>query len=146
MSHPIRFARQVLFLDPDDCVPPHGLDLTTGSRDAQKVDFLTFAFKTEGFDPKEPALVGYPDGAGKVQLLSGTHRHEAARRANIRLPVKMVMRSSVEAAWGLDDWARVIADIPVEDLLWAPVGEPQSPPGIDERIDLRRDYVNDEVP
>lgn len=81
----IRFARQVLFLHPDDCIPPHGLALTVGSRDSLKVERLMIAFMREGFDPKEPALVGYPDGSGKVQLLSGTHRHEAAKRADIYL-------------------------------------------------------------
>ena len=136
----IRFARQVLWLHPDDCVPPHGLDLTAGSRDSIKVERLTLAFFGAGFDPREPALVGYPDGSGKVQLLSGTHRHEAARRANIMLPVKIVLRSEVEAAWGLDEWRKVIADIPVKQLLWAPVGEPTPAPGIDERIDLSKGY------
>lgn len=60
----IRFARQVLWLHPDDCIPPHGLDLTDGSRDSIKVERLFWAFISEGFDPKEPALVGYPDGSG----------------------------------------------------------------------------------
>lgn len=136
----IRFARQVLFLHPSDCLPPHGLDLTVGSRDSLKVEMLAEAFANEGFDPNMPALVGYPTAEKVIQLLSGTHRHEAARRVNILLPVKIILRSIVEASWGLDDWRKVIADIPVEQLMWAQVGDPVPPPGIDERVDLSGGY------
>ena len=136
----IRFARQVLFLHPDDCLPPHGLDLTAGSRDSLKVERLVEAFAKDGFDPKEPALVGYPTASKTIQLLSGTHRHTAAKRAGIMLPVKVVMRSTVEASWGLEEWKKVIADVPVEELMWAPVGPAQPPPGLDERVDLSQGY------
>lgn len=55
-------TRQYILLDPEDCDPdpPHGLDLTPGSRDSIKVDWLVEAFARDGFDPDEPALVGYP--------------------------------------------------------------------------------------
>lgn len=131
-----RFARQVLLLDPSDCLPPHGLDLSPGSRDSIKVEQLYDAFMKNGFDPKMPALVGYPDESKKIQLLSGTHRHEAATRANILLPVKIILRSTVEAAWGLEQWKSVIADIPVHELEWAEVQPATDMPGLDERIDL----------
>lgn len=136
----LRFARHFVLLHPTDCIPPHGLDLTPGSRDSLKVEMLYEAFIKHGFDPKMPALVGYPDGNGMIQLLSGTHRHTAATRANIFLPVKIILRSIVEASWGLEDWAKVIADIPVSELACMPVQSPVPPPGIDERIDLSQGY------
>lgn len=104
----------ITWVDADDCYPPHGLDLTT-AHDAEKVNMLMEAFATEGFDKSKPALVGYPFD-GKVQLLSGTHRHEAARRVGIQLPVTLWLQSSIEDAWGLPTWVRVVKDIPVEEL------------------------------
>src|ERR1035437_51436 len=98
-----RYARQYLLLHPDDCIPPHGLDLTPGSRDSIKVEYLEEYFRAYGFDKSKPALVGYPLN-GKVQLLSGTHRHEAAKRVNMMLPVAMRLSSYVEAAWGTLEW------------------------------------------
>lgn len=98
-----RFARHYVLLHPDDCEPPHGLDLEPGSRDSIKVERLTEAFARDGFDKTMPALVGYPLD-GRVQLASGTHRHEAAKRAGIRLPVKLTLRSHVEAMWGTPAW------------------------------------------
>lgn len=133
-----RYARQYMWVSPDDCDPPHGLDLTVGSRDTLKVEMLTEAFARDGFDSRQPALVGYPLN-GRIQLLSGTHRHEAARRAGIRLPVRMVMRSEVEAAFGTALWAHVIRDLPLAELEHAPVKEGGTPPGLDERVDLSRD-------
>ena len=134
-----RFARQYVLLHPDDCDPPHGLDLEPGSRDSIKVEWLTEAFARDGFDPKMPALVGYPLD-GRVQLASGTHRHEAAKRAGIRLPVKMTLRSHVEATWGTPAWQQLIEDLSVESLELAPVKEGGVPPGLDERVDLRGGY------
>lgn len=135
-----RFARLYVLLHPDDCDPPHGLDLTDGSRDSLKVERLTEAFISNGFDPNEPALVGYPLN-GRVQLATGTHRHEAAQRAGILLPVNMKLRSQVEAMWGTPEWAKLIEDIKVRDLELAPVPEGGEPPGLDERVDLSRDIV-----
>lgn len=136
-----RYARQYILVHPDDCDPPHGLDLTAGSRDSLKVERLTEAFLKSGFDPNEPALVGYPLN-GRIQLLSGTHRHEAAKRANILLPVKMVLRSIVEASWGMPGWLeKLIVDVPVKDLECALVPPASPPPGLDERVDLTKDLV-----
>ncbi len=132
-----RFARQYVLLHPDDCDPPHGLDMYPGSRDWMKVERLKQAFIGQGFDPNEPALVGYPRD-GRVQLLSGTHRHLAAKQAGIALPVTLKLRSVVEAAWGTDAWDDLIKDVPVKDLEMAPVCEGGTPPGLDERVDLSR--------
>jgi len=76
----------------------------------------------------------------RIQLVSGTHRHEAAKKTGIRLPVKVMLRSSVEAMWGKPTWDNFIADIKVRDLELVPVKEENDvPPGLDERVDLTRD-------
>lgn len=134
----MRTAKQYILVDPNDCDPPHSLDLTPGHRDDIKVTWLTEAFAKDGFSKKHSALVGYPLN-GRIQLLSGTHRLEAAKRAGIRIPVKMQLRSIVEATWGTDGWLELIKDIPVEDLEEAEVKEGGEAPGLDERVDLSRD-------
>ncbi len=115
----MRRTRMLVWVDPHDCLPPHGLD-DKSRRDMIKVHDLTMAFVLMGFDVKYPALVGYVVG-GKIQLLSGTHRHMAALLAKIKLPVTLWLRSDVEATWGTDLWPTVIADIPVHVLENMPV-------------------------
>lgn len=137
----MRTARAFIWVDPSDCDPPHGLDLAPGSRDSLKVEMLVEEFSKNGFDLNQPALVGYPLN-GRIQLLSGTHRHTAAIRAGIRLPVTMKLRSVVSAAWGTPDWDNLIEDIPVKDLECAVVQDPVPPPGLDEQIDLTKGYEN----
>lgn len=134
-----RFARKYILLHPDDCLPPHSLDLSPGSRDLIKVKELESFFRQEGFDKTKAALVGYPYN-NAIQLLSGTHRHEAARRANIMLPVTLVLRSLVEARWGTPSWYNLIKDIAVEDLECVEVGENTPPAALADRIDLARDF------
>jgi hypothetical protein len=86
------------------------------SRDVSKVAMLVNAFKENGFDLNMPALIGCPLD-GKIQLLSGTHRHLAAKQVGIRLPVSLWLRSDIECLWGTEEWAKVLEDIPVKDLL-----------------------------
>lgn len=106
----------VLFLDPQDCDPPHGLDLSS-EHDWQKCKMLAEAFMEKGFDFSKSALVGYPYN-GRIQLLSGTHRHQAALWTGTKLPVTPWLRSDVEMSWGLlEKWLRVMRDIPVLELL-----------------------------
>lgn len=53
----------------------------------------------------------------RAALLSGTHRHEAAKRAGIKLPLTIWLRTDIEVTWGhLDEWRRVMQDIPVAVL------------------------------
>lgn len=105
----------VVWVDPNDCEPPHGLDLQA-PHDADKVNMLVKAFSESGFDKTKPALVGYPVD-GRVQLLSGTHRHEAAKRTNTKLPIVFWLRSTIESAWGsLDDWLHLMKDLSVAEL------------------------------
>lgn len=105
----------ITWVAPNDCFPPHGLDLTAGSRDWLKVKRLFEQFRQTGFDERQPALVGYPFD-GKIQLLSGTHRHMAARFAEILLPVTLWLRSDIERCWGLPTWIKIMYDIPVQEL------------------------------
>jgi len=106
----------VIWLSASDCEPPHGLDMTYDSRDYRKVKWLYEMFVEDGFDLSKSALVGYPLN-GRVQLLSGTHRHRAAQHSGIKLPVTLWLRSYVEAYWGLPEWTEMTADIPVRDLI-----------------------------
>lgn len=105
---------RLIWIKPTDCDPPHGLDLQW-KHDSDKVADLERQFRQEGFSLQKPALVGYPKD-GRIQLLSGTHRHLAAICADIMLPVTMWLRSYVEAAWGTEHWDDIIRDIPVSDL------------------------------
>jgi hypothetical protein len=105
----------ITWVKAEDCYPPHGLDMSW-EHDYNKVEMLVNAFSKEGFNKDEPALVGYPLD-DKIQLLSGTHRHEAALRTDIELPVVVWLRSDVEKTWGkLDDWIHVMEDISVNEL------------------------------
>lgn len=122
----------ITWLDPSDCNPPHGLDLSPGSRDTLKVEDLESQFCESGFDKTKSALVGYPL-EGKIQLLSGTHRHEAAVRAGIKLPVTLFLRSYVEAYWGTEMWPTMLQDISVSELLSWDTGESLPPPTLIEQ-------------
>lgn len=132
-----RYSKRYILAHPEDCIAPHGLDLTEGGRDAIKVDHLYSCFTKDGFDPNEPALVGYPLN-DKIQLLTGTHRHEAAKRANMMLPITIHLRSAVEAAWGTPAWDILIQDIPVKDLENVII-ERSEIAGLNERVDLSKD-------
>jgi hypothetical protein len=110
----MRKVRQYIWVDPKDCIPPHGLDMES-KRDYEKVERLTKEFKANGFDLNMPALVGYPL-EDKIQLLSGTHRHLAAIKAGIKLPITLWLRSDVERMWGTELWVGLIDDIPVKKL------------------------------
>lgn len=83
--------------------------------DFKKVEALQHAFESVGFDTSKPALVGYVVD-GMIQLLSGTHRHMAALRCDVMLPVTLWLRSDVEEMWGTELWSRVIEDMPVDEL------------------------------
>ncbi len=110
----MRTARQFVWVHPDDCEPPHGLNMND-PRDYEKVNYLRECFLEKGFDLDQPALIGYPLN-GKIQLLSGTHRHLAAKQAGILLPVSLWLRSDIERMWGTMGWEKAIEDISVRDL------------------------------
>jgi hypothetical protein len=62
-------------------------------------------FIVDGWGEQQEALVGYPLD-GKIQLLSGTHRHAAAILAELsRIPVIVKPIKDVKDAFGdLDKW------------------------------------------
>lgn len=109
-----RKACTLVWIDPEECDAPHGLDMSN-PHDFNKVEALREDFIKEGFNKDYPALVGYPLN-GRIQLLSGTHRHLAAKQAGIKLPVTLWLRSDVEETWGTDWWDKTIQDIPVKEL------------------------------
>jgi len=119
----------LVWVEADDCIPPHGLDMGA-PHDACKVEMLRREFVQNGFGPDYPALVGYPLD-GKIQLLSGTHRHLAAKQAKIYIPVTLWLRSDIERMWGTDLWESAIQDIPVKDLIHYPVKDGFSVPEYD---------------
>ena len=106
----------ITWVHAQDCFPPHGLDMTA-PRNYKKVEMLIEAFTRDGgFDKSKSALLGYPLD-GKIQLLSGTHRHRAAEATGILLPVMLWLRSDIERVWGdLESWVHVMRDIPVSLL------------------------------
>ena len=110
----MRKEKQYMWVNPDDCMAPHGLDMSSEYH-YNKVEWLRKQFVEDGFSLNESALVGYPLD-GKIQLLSGTHRHRAAKLAGIDLPVTMWLRSDIERLWGTPEWMEVTEDISVNDL------------------------------
>jgi hypothetical protein len=100
----------------------------TWEHDVAKVEMLRQAFVESGFDLSQPALVGYPLD-GKIQLVSGTHRHLAAKQAGIVLPITLWLRGDIEEMWGTELWPDVIRDIPVRLLQnWAITDGPKRSP------------------
>lgn len=99
----------LIWVDPADCDPPHAAEPTKMAK------FVT-AFQEAGFDENHPAVIGYPFN-GRIQLLSGSHRHAAAIRTGTKLPVTMWLQSDVQRAWGnLAEWAKVMRQVPVHDF------------------------------
>ena len=127
-----RRTQVLVWVDPQDCIAPHSLDMQT-ERDANKVEWLREQFEENGFDLDCSTLVGYPLD-GKIQLLSGTHRHLAAKQANILLPVTLWLRSDIERMWGTELWDEVIQDIPVKDLQHHTVEEGPSIPPYEQEL------------
>lgn len=138
----MRTANLFVWIPADDLDPPHGLDLSPNSRDYNKVVNLLEAFQKEGFDPAQPVLVGYPLN-GRVQLLTGTHRRMAAFfHNNMLLPVRIILRSDVEAAWGTDEFWKLIRDIPLVELIDALIDDIiAAPPSLEIRVNPLRDIT-----
>ena len=99
----------MIWIDPDRCDPPHRV-----SHGDKLVD-LANEFVERGWGENYPALIGYML-EGRLQLLSGTHRHKAAEMAGIRLPVIVRDYDDVSRAWGTEAWADIM-DAPSVRLL-----------------------------
>ncbi len=95
--------RRALWLSAFECLPPHAVTHPIREWD------LCRDFRRAGWDLSCPALVGYLS-QGRVQLLSGSHRWAAARRAEIKMPVVVVTINVVARARrdGRDAWQRLM--------------------------------------
>lgn len=90
------------YLRASECIPPHRVT------HPERVERLVTAFRDGGWDIRKPALVGYPFG-GKVQLLNGAARWEAAEEVGILIPVMVCSRIRVEACYGeLGYWQKLM--------------------------------------
>ena len=78
----------------------------------EQVDALQQSFDADGWNTSLPALVGYrltKSVGGRIQLLSGSHRHAAASLAQIAVPIVVWPRDAVDEAWGdLDKWKEIM--------------------------------------
>lgn len=91
---------------PRNCWPPHAVT------HPEKVEQLIIQFRAAGWDLSKEALVGYVTTDGKqyrIQLLSGSHRWEAAMECGMKIPVVIVSEERIENAWGdLDMWRTIM--------------------------------------
>lgn len=92
------------WLRPEQCDPPHRVT------DEDRLGALVEAL-TDGWGVGQPALIGYHID-GRVQLISGSHRHAAARINDQRIPVKVYSCSFIQSIWGTDDWLTLLASPP----------------------------------
>lgn len=117
MSEQAEDSAYLRIVKPNTLLRPHAYDLSEGSPTRQKIDRLEKAFRTFGFDMSKPALVGYPY-EGKIQLLDGGHRTQAAHLAGRDLPVWVKSRVSMKAAYGTHGWEEFTHNnVPAQDLL-----------------------------
>jgi ParB-like chromosome segregation protein Spo0J len=94
------------WLNPRHCVPPHRV--THEERLIALVDSLS----SDGWKPGEPALIGYEEPDGTIQLVSGSHRWAAAAHLDLPLPVYILPRAHMDAIWGTDAWVALLAHPP----------------------------------
>ena len=98
----------IVWIDPSECDAPHRV-----SHEDKLVE-LANEFVARGWGVNYPVLIGYMLD-GRLQLLSGTHRHKAAEMAGIRLPVIVRNYDDVRSAWGTDAWAEIMDAPSVRD-------------------------------
>ena len=105
----------ITWLAPTELLPPHRVT------HPERVERLVAAFREGGWDTARPALVGYSYG-DRIQLLTGPHRHAAAAKLGLYVPVVVVPRDTVEMAYGhLGAWYSILAagDRPVQqEIYW----------------------------
>ena len=91
-------------ISPGGCHPPHKVT------HPEKLKELIEAFRTTGWDMRNGTLVGYRWEDGRVQLITGSHRHAAAKEVGLAIPVKIVSYEAVWEAWGdVPRWLRLLA-------------------------------------
>jgi hypothetical protein len=95
----------ITWVDPKACLPPHRLT------HPEKFQDLVEEFKNNNWGRGFPALIGYwdiNDDDKKIQLISGTHRWNAAIKADILIPVEIHSREFLEEIWGTDEWLEMM--------------------------------------
>jgi hypothetical protein len=94
----------VVNVTPRGCLPPHRVT------DESRLEGLIVSLEASGWSGSYPALVGYRSRPeGPIQLLSGSHRHEAATRLGIAIPVVVWEFKDVVSAWGdLEKWKTIM--------------------------------------
>jgi ParB-like chromosome segregation protein Spo0J len=85
----------ISLLDPKDCDPPHRVT------HPEKLNWLISELTVKGW--KGRVLIGYKLD-GRVQLISGSHRYEAAKRLSLKLPVLLYPYDYITAIYGTDEW------------------------------------------
>jgi ParB-like chromosome segregation protein Spo0J len=89
----------------DVCLPPHRIS------HPDKVIDLANDFLRSGWDVRRSILVGYHVGSwSTIQLLSGSHRYEAAKLAGLTMiPVTIYSVEVVWKAWGnVEEWNKLM--------------------------------------
>ena len=96
--------RDIIWINPNECLPPHSVSRI------EEVDDLVENFSQYGWDVEDSVLVGYIID-NKIQLLNGTHRHAAATKLNMEVPIVLYTESEIWDAWGdLNKWSRIIGE------------------------------------
>jgi hypothetical protein len=100
---------EITWVTPWECAPPHRIT------HPEKYYELREQFaKTNRWGADQPALLGYkflPNE--KIQLLSGSHRWQAALDGGLDfIPVAMVPYAYLVGIWGTDEWLDLIKNPP----------------------------------
>lgn len=95
-------STKIEWVDPMLCDPPHRIT------HHDKMCDLAYLFRIGGWDPEQPALIGYRNGE-RIQLVSGTHRWNAAVGVLKRIPVLMI---DAEKLWGSQEWIDFLKNPP----------------------------------
>ena len=90
------------WIHPSRLIPPH--DVTHQNR----VEGLAASMEADGWRGED--LIGYQWSDHRIQLLSGSHRLEAAKLAGLlRIPVVIYTHGQVWAAWGdTEKWQQLM--------------------------------------
>lgn len=94
----------IKWVEPASCLPPHRVTHPT------KLVELIKSISANGWNGQ--ALIGYPLD-GELQLLSGSHRHEACRLLECRLPLVLHSYEFLRHLWGTDKWIDLMNNAPV---------------------------------
>ena len=96
---------KITYLNAADCFPPHRVT------HINKFEELTNEFKEYGWSKNHPPLIGYFTIEYGYQLISGSHRYAAAKKANIKIPVLLQSYAYIKLIWGSDSWANLLTCI-----------------------------------